>query len=98
MGAAMRPCFLSSRCSTFRKKREKLVLTDLERLRTWHSLIDHSAMVLVGLVSALLAWLLPLRWVGMAEYFYFVIVAYHTVAGTLLGRRDRRLATSAHVR
>jgi len=79
------------------KKREELVLTDLERLRTWHSLIDHSAMVVVGLVSALLAWLLPLRWVGMAGYFYFVIAAYHTIAGTLLGRRDRLLATSAHV-
>lgn len=79
------------------KKREELALTELERLRTWRSLIDHGAMVVVGLLSALLAWLLPLRWVGMAGYFYFVIAAYHTVAGTVLGRRDRRLAASAPV-
>jgi len=59
-------------------------------------LIDHSAMVAVGLISASLAWLLPLRWVGMAGYFYFVIAAYYTAAGLVLGKRERQVATSAH--
>lgn len=77
------------------KKREELVLTALERIRTRRSLIDHSAMVVVGLMSALLAWLLPRSWVGMAGYFYFVIAVYYTVAGFVLGRRERRGATSA---
>jgi uncharacterized membrane protein len=78
------------------RKREELVLTSLERIRTQRSLIDHSAMVAVGLISASLAWLLPLRWVGMAGYFYFVIAAYYTAAGLVLGKRERQVATSAH--
>ncbi|HTM38973.1 MAG TPA: TMEM175 family protein [Terriglobales bacterium] len=77
------------------KKREELVLTELERVRTWRSLLDHIAMVVIGLVSALLAWLLPLRWVGMAGYFYFVIAPYYTVAGFVLGKRDRQARASA---
>jgi uncharacterized membrane protein len=77
------------------KKREELVLTTLERIRTWRSLIDHSAMVVVGLTSALLAFLLPLRWVGMAGYFYFVIGPYYTVAGFVLGSRERQARMSA---
>jgi 1,4-dihydroxy-2-naphthoate octaprenyltransferase len=59
------------------------------------SLIDHSAMMVVGLMSALLAWLLPPLWVGMAGYFCFVIAVYYTVAGFVLGRRERRGARSA---
>lgn len=77
------------------RKREELMLTSLERVKTRRSLIDHSAMVIVGLTSALLAWLLPLRWIGMAGYFYFVIAVYYTIAGRVLGRRERLVAQSA---
>ncbi len=78
------------------RKREELMLTPLEKEKTRRSLIDHSAMILVGLVSAALAWLLPLRWVGMAGYFYFVIAVYYTITGWVLGRRERLVATSSH--
>jgi uncharacterized membrane protein len=77
------------------RKRDELLLTALERIRTKRSLIDHTAMMIVGLASALLAWILPLRWVGMAGYFYFVIAAYYTAAGFILGKRERLVAQSA---
>jgi uncharacterized membrane protein len=77
------------------RKREELMLTPLEKEKTRRSLIDHSAMMVVGLVSALLAWLLPLRWVGMAGYFYFVIAVYYTLAGRVLGKRERLVAASS---
>ncbi|HXN21296.1 MAG TPA: TMEM175 family protein [Candidatus Dormibacteraeota bacterium] len=73
------------------RKREELALNQLERLKTRHSLIDHLAMVFVGLISVLLALSLPLRWVGMAGYFYFIIGAYFTLAGMTFGRRVRLL-------
>jgi hypothetical protein len=72
-------------------KRRDLELTELEIMKTRHSMIDHFAMVVMGLISALLALTLPLRWVGLAGYFYFTIGVYFTVAGSLYGRRERLL-------
>lgn len=77
------------------RKREELALTPLERNKTRRSLIDHVAMSVIGLTSALLAWLLPLSWVNLAGYFYFVIGLYFTVAGLVFGKRARQLASSA---
>jgi len=74
------------------RNREALALNGLERLITRHSAIDHIAMAIVGLSSAALAVSLPVRWVGVAGYFYFVIGVYFTVAGSIFGRRKRRLA------
>jgi uncharacterized membrane protein len=76
------------------KKREELALNQLEQLKTRHSLIDNVAMVLVGLISATLAWSLPSRWVGLAGYFYFLIGVYFTVAGMIFGKRQRLLTAS----
>jgi uncharacterized membrane protein len=73
------------------RKRDVLVLNEIERLKTRHSLIDHCGMVIVGLTSALLAVTLPLRLVGLAGWFYFIIGAYFTVAGTIFGTRERKL-------
>ena len=73
------------------KKKEDLALNPLERLRTRHSLVDNLAMTVVGLVSLLLAWSLPLRMVGLAGYFYFVIGVYFTVSGMILGKQERLL-------
>jgi uncharacterized membrane protein len=73
------------------RKREVLALNELERLKTRHSLIDHIGMVVVGLTSSLLAVILPLRLVGLAGWFYFIIGAYFTVAGTIFGNRERAL-------
>ena len=73
------------------KHREQLALNGVERLRTQHTLVDHLAMVFVGLASAAMAWKLPDSWVGAAGYFYFVIGAYYTIAGTIYGRIEGRV-------
>ena len=73
------------------RMREELALNQLERMKTRHSLFDHVAMVIVGLVSMALALGLPLRWVGLAGYFYFVISVYFMVAGKIFGKQERRL-------
>jgi uncharacterized membrane protein len=70
------------------RKRDLLELDELERLRTRRSLIDALAMVSIGLISALMASLLPLQWVGLAGYFYFSIGVYFTIAGTIFGNRS----------
>jgi uncharacterized membrane protein len=72
--------------------REAFELNEIELLKTRHSMVDHVAMVIVGLVSALLAFSLPTNLVGLAGYFYFVIGIYYTVSGILFGKRYRQLA------
>ena len=61
------------------RKRSALELDAIEELRTRQGLVDHAAMTVVGLVSVALAWLLPIRMVGIAGYFYFVIGVYYTI-------------------
>jgi uncharacterized membrane protein len=73
------------------KNRDALALTPLERIKTRHSLVDHIAMVMVGLISVTLALTLPLQWVGLAGYFYFLIGVYYTVAGTIFGKQESLL-------
>jgi uncharacterized membrane protein len=75
--------------------REELALDSIEQMKTRHSLIDNVAMVVVGLISALLAITLPSDLVGFAGFFYFVIGIYFTVAGTLFGKRLKRLRDEA---
>lgn len=70
-------------------KRDALALNRLERLKTRQSLANHLALTAVGLISILLANSLPLQWVGVAGYFYFVIGAYFTAAGTIFGRKEK---------
>jgi uncharacterized membrane protein len=77
------------------RKREMFDLNAIELLKTRHSMIDHIAMVIVGLVSALLAFSLPANLVGIAGYFYFVIGIYYTTSGILFGKRYRLLAQAA---
>ena len=73
------------------RKRRELDLSPLESLKTRHSLIDHAAMTAVGLISIALAATLPLRWVGLAGYFYFIIGVYFTAAGMIFGKLERTL-------
>lgn len=70
-------------------KRTELGLNPLELSRTRHSLLDHVAMVLIGVVSILLAASLPRDKVGLAGYFYFIVPIYFTVAGRVFGRREQ---------
>ena len=71
--------------------RRRLELNAVEALKTRQSLIDHLAMVVVGLLSVALALTLPLRLIGLAGYFYCIIGVYFTIAGTIFGRRQRLL-------
>jgi uncharacterized membrane protein len=73
------------------RKRDHLVLDEIERLRTWRVLINHVAMGAIGLCSVALALVLPERRIALAGYFYFVIPVYFTVVGFTLGRHQRRL-------
>jgi uncharacterized membrane protein len=74
--------------------REELELTPLEQLRTRQSMMDESAMVLLGVVAILLAQLGPSSAVPMTGLIYFAIPVYHTVAGKVWGRRERNLRSS----
>ena len=72
--------------------RNAFELNEIELLKTRQSLVDHIAMVIIGLVSALLAFSLPANLVGIAGYFYFVIGIYYFVSGKLFEKRHRNLA------
>jgi uncharacterized membrane protein len=74
--------------------REELELTPVEQLRTRQSMMDESAMVLLGVVAILLAQLGPSSAVPMTGLIYFAIPVYHTVAGKVWGRRERNLGSS----
>jgi uncharacterized membrane protein len=69
-----------------------LALSPLELGRTRRSLLNHAAMVVIGLLSILLALILPLNRVGLAGNFYFIIPVYFTIAGMVFGRLEK-LAT-----
>jgi len=73
------------------RKRDPLLLNEMERLRTRHILINHLAMGTIGLSSVLLALVLPERHVALAGYFYFVIVLYFWVTRYMFRRRERRI-------
>jgi uncharacterized membrane protein len=75
--------------------RDVFELNEIERLKTRHSMVDHVAMVVIGLASALLAFSVPANLVGIAGYFYFVIGIYYTASGILFGRRYRLLAKAS---
>jgi uncharacterized membrane protein len=75
-------------------KREVLALNAIETMSTRQSLVNQAAMVIVGLVSAALAVTLPLQWVGLAGYFYFVNAAYFGIAESIFDRQKKALAAS----
>src|SRR5262249_29100610 len=77
------------------RKRDELALSEIERLRTRHILMNHLAMGAIGFCSVLLALVLPQRHVGWAGYFYFVIGVYFVVTGFTFRRRERRVVRGA---
>jgi uncharacterized membrane protein len=74
--------------------RTQLELTTLEALRTRVSLTDQCAMVILGLLSLLLAWTLPDRYLPLAGYIYFLVPIYFTIAHSISGRQERRLPSA----
>ena len=71
--------------------RELLHLTPLEKLRTRHSMVTHSGLGMIGLISALLAVTLPDHLVGFAGFFYMSIGLFLWIAGRIMGKRERAL-------
>ena len=69
-----------------RSHREALELGPLERLLTRHSLIAFAAQTAVGVAGVSLARLLPLEWLPLTGYFYFVLGAYYWTAHSQFGR------------
>lgn len=73
------------------RRRERLELSEFEILRTRHSLIDHCVMTGFGLASSALALVLPANLAGLAGWIYMLIGPYHTVAGSMFGKKERIL-------
>ena len=75
------------------RKRDELDLSDWERLVTRVSMADHSATMMVGLLSAGLAQVVPAPATAtVAGFAYFLVALPKFVAGSYLGRRGRALA------
>jgi uncharacterized membrane protein len=73
------------------RKRDQLVLNEIEHLRTRHILTNHLVMGIIGLSFVLLALALPERHVGLVGYLYLVIPLYFVVSGYTFRRSERRL-------
>jgi uncharacterized membrane protein len=73
------------------RKRSELALTPLECLSTRHSLIHQVAMMAVGLASILLAEVLPAQLIGLAGFWFFVILPYFIISERIFGRQTKAL-------
>jgi uncharacterized membrane protein len=71
--------------------RHELDLNEVEVYLTKRELINNIAMMSFGLVSSLLAALLPSRLAGIAGWLYAGIGIYHSIAGATMGKRQRLL-------
>jgi multisubunit Na+/H+ antiporter MnhB subunit len=76
------------------KRKNELELDEVEAFMTRHSIIDHAALMSIGLLSSLLAVILPLRVSGTSGFVYWLIPVYYTIAGMTIGKRERLLAQS----
>lgn len=73
------------------RKRAQLGLNEFEIFQTKHSLIDHLAMVGIGVISILIVVIFgsaASAWSGMA---YFLIGPYEFIGGWMMGNRARKL-------
>ncbi len=70
-------------------KRTLLELTEYEALLTRKSIVEHVSMAALGIVIAITAKLLPTRFAGAAGYLFSLIGVYHTIAGTIYGRKEK---------
>jgi uncharacterized membrane protein len=68
-------------------KRDVLELNEVERIDTQERVLDNFATGGFGLLSAILANVLPANMVGMAGMFYFFICIPKTIIPTVMGKR-----------
>lgn len=69
-------------------QRRELGLNEYESLRTRHSIYNHLFMAGLGIIVAIFAMSLPVRYGGSAGFLYFTIPIYYTIAGTIFGKRE----------
>lgn len=70
-------------------RRGQLELNPVEEIVTQHSLWENAGIAAIGLVSVLLALVLPTGIAGLSGFAYFLIPLYATFAGRHFGRRIR---------
>ena len=70
------------------KLRRELDLNEYEALCTRHAIYNHMAMVALGALVAVNAWLLPVGIAGLSGFLYMLIGPYHWIAGSVFGRRE----------
>jgi uncharacterized membrane protein len=75
--------------------RDELELTPLERYDTRSGVVENGLLAAVPALSALLAWLLPARVVGLAGLLYFAYGPLLTVNGMREARGRRRFELAA---
>jgi uncharacterized membrane protein len=71
------------------RKRAALELDAHEALLTEHSLFENIGVACIGLLSAMVAHMLPIGKSGLAGFAYFLIPAYATACGMYFGRRAK---------
>lgn len=72
------------------RKGDELQLTARERFEAWTSICSHIGMVAVGLLSIVLAEVLPSRWLGLPGFVYFLTGVSEFAVGTIRGSMQRR--------
>jgi len=70
-------------------RREQLELNPVEQIVTQQSFWENVAMTAIGLLSVVLALVMPLNLAGLSGFVYFLIPVFFTFAGTHFGRRIR---------
>ena len=76
-------------------RRQELELDAIEVFMTQRSILDHLAMMSIGLLSTVLALTLPVSIAGLSGMTYWLIPFYYTAAGMTLGRRERRMTSDS---
>ena len=72
------------------RHREELELNSLERTLTKIWISDNIGVACVGLISVVIALVLPARIAGLAGFAYFLIIALKTIHGSICGRIERQ--------
>ena len=75
--------------NAYRQKRE-LGLSPLETVLTRIYIVEVAGMAGIGIISCLLAALLPARLAGLAGFSYFLIPVFKTLHGRWAGKKARR--------
>jgi uncharacterized membrane protein len=73
------------------RRRKELELSEIEVIRTRHSLVDHCAMMSFGLISTALALAFPANLAGLAGWVYMLIGPYYMIAGRMFAKREKLL-------